>query len=133
MRLLRNMLHARSIAVSEPFGLPTGSLTVMSLIAANPGNSQKQLADWAGITSPALVGVVDELESRGLVTRERSQADRRRNSLILTDKGQRTAGAMMASVTTIEGPIRDDLGAEDMQRLIVLVDRALKALQPDSD
>ena len=44
------MLHSRSITVSEPFGLPTGSLTVMSLIAANPGNSQKQLADWAGMT-----------------------------------------------------------------------------------
>ena len=37
MRLLRNYLQSRSIAVSEPYGLPLGSLTVMSLIAANPG------------------------------------------------------------------------------------------------
>ncbi|MCL6251999.1 MarR family winged helix-turn-helix transcriptional regulator [Altererythrobacter sp. KTW20L] len=127
------MLHARSIAVSEPFGLPTGSLTIMSLIAANPGNSQKQLADWAGITGPALVGVVDELENRGLVTRERSQQDRRRNSLILTDKGQRTTEAMMAAVATIEAPIRDSLGSEDMRQLIMLVDRAVGALQQDSE
>ena len=127
------MLHARSIAVSEPFGLPTGSLTIMSLIAANPGNSQKQLADWAGITGPALVGVVDELENRGLVTRERSQQDRRRNSLVLTDKGQRTTEAMMAAVSTIEAPIRDSLGAEDMRHLITLVDRAVGALQQDSE
>lgn len=127
------MLHARSITVSEPFGLPTGSLTVMSLIAANPGNSQKQLADWAGITGPALVGVVDELENRGLVTRERSQQDRRRNSLVLTEKGQRTTEAMMAAVSTIEAPIRDELGAEDMRRLIALVDRAVGALKQESE
>lgn len=123
------MLHARSIAVSEPFGLPTGSLTVMSLIWANPGNSQKQLADWAGITSPGLVGLVDELENRGLVTRERSVSDRRRNSLVLTDKGKRTTEVMMTTVSNIEAPIRDALGPEDMQQLISLVDRAVNALQ----
>jgi len=123
------MLHARSIAVSEPFGLPTGSLTVMSLIWANPGNSQKQLADWAGITSPGLVGLVDELENRGLVTRQRSVSDRRRNSLVLTDKGKRTTEVMMTTVSTIEAPIRDALGPDDMQQLISLVDRAVVALQ----
>lgn len=123
------MLHARSIAVSEPFGLPTGSLTVMSLILSNPGNSQKQLADWSGITSPGLVAVVDELEDRGLVTRDRLPADRRRNSLVLTDKGKRTTEAMMSAVSVIEAPIRDELGPQDMQQLIALVDRALAALQ----
>lgn len=132
-RLLRNMLHARSIAVSEPFGLPTGSLTVMALIMANPGSSQKQLADWAGITSPALVGLVDELERRGLVCRERSPNDRRRNSLVLTDEGSQTCEAMMAVVSAIEAPIRDALGPQDMARLISLLDRALAALREDED
>ena len=40
VRLLRNALSARSIAASAPHGLPTGSLTVLALIAANPGSSQ---------------------------------------------------------------------------------------------
>lgn len=132
-RLLRNMLHARSIAVSEPFGLPTGSLTVMALIMANPGSSQKQLADWAGITSPALVGLVDELERRGLLCRERSPNDRRRNSLVLTDEGSQTCEAMMAVVSAIEAPIRDALGPQDMARLISLLDRAVAALREDDD
>ena len=35
VRLLRNALAARSIAALEEFALPTGSLTVLSLIAAN--------------------------------------------------------------------------------------------------
>lgn len=103
----------------------------MSLISANPGSSQKDLAEWAGIAGPALVGIVDELEKRELVNRERSATDRRRNMLVLTDKGQRTMKAMFDAVTQIEAPIREALGPEDMQRLVELVDRAVAALKAD--
>jgi DNA-binding MarR family transcriptional regulator len=131
LRLLRNYLQAQSIAVSEPFGLPLGSLTVMSLIAANAGSSQTQLAEWAGITGPGLVGIVDDLEERGLVTRIRSQEDRRRNMLVLTPKGERTMATMFAAVTNIEGPMREALGPEDMDKLVSLIDKSLDALRQD--
>lgn len=131
MRLLRNHLQARSIAASEPFGLPLGSLTVMSLISGNPGSSQKQLADWAGITGPGLVGIVDDLESRGLVTRIRSKEDRRRNMLVLTEAGHQQMTTMFATVTEIEAPLRDALGPEDMARFVALLDKAIAALKPE--
>ena len=130
MRLLRNYLQSRSIAVSEPYGLPLGSLTVMSLISGNPGSSQKQLADWAGITGPGLVGIVDDLEGRGLVTRIRSQEDRRRNELVLTDDGKTTMASLFTVVTEIEAPIRDALGDKDMATLVRLLDKAIAALKP---
>ncbi len=131
MRLLRNHLQARSIAASEPFGLPLGSLTVMSLISGNPGSSQKQLADWAGITGPGLVGIVDDLERRGLVTRIRSKEDRRRNMLVLTEAGHQQMTTMFATVTEIEAPLRDALGPEDMARFVALLDKAIAALKPE--
>lgn len=131
MRLLRNHLQARSIAASEPFGLPLGSLTVMSLISGNPGSSQKQLADWAGITGPGLVGIVDDLERRGLVTRIRSKEDRRRNMLVLTEAGCQQMTTMFATVTEIEAPLRDALGPEDMARFVALLDKAIAALKPE--
>jgi len=128
VRLLRNHLNARSIHVSEPFGLPTGSLTVMALIAQNPGSSQKQLADKAGITGPGLVTVVDELEKVGLVTRERSTTDRRRNMLVLTDDGQKKMRSLFAVVDEIEAPIREALGPEETRQLAELLDKAMAAL-----
>ena len=128
LRLLRNALSARSIAVSEPFGLPTGSLTVMSLVSGNAGCSQSELADWAGITGPALVGIIDELERRELVTRERSSTDRRRNMLVLTQKGTRTMETMFEKVAQIEEPIRQELGEEDTRKLIEYIDRAVAAM-----
>ena len=130
VRLLRNTLNAGSLVQSEPHGLPTGSLTVMSLLSANPGCSQVQLAAMAGITGPSLVGIVAELESRGLLSRERDSADRRRNIVVLTDSGRAMMEKLFAAVTVIEQPVRDALGPADMAHLISLLDRALAAVAP---
>lgn len=131
MRLLRNLLYARSVAESEPFGLPMGALTIMSLIAANSGSSQRQLANWSGITGPGLVAIVDELEQRKLVTRERDPNDRRRNMIVLSAKGLRSLETMFDVVSMIEAPLREALGPKDMAQLIDLVERAIASLRED--
>lgn len=129
VRLLRNVLSARSISVSAPYGLPTGSLTVLSLVAANPGSSQTALAHRAGINKSALVGIVDELERRGLAARDRSSDDRRRNSLSVTDEGRQAMDALFAQVTQEEASVREALGEKDMAALLALLDRAIAALE----
>ena len=128
MRLLRNALHGGSIAVSEPFGLPTGSLTVMALIAANPGCAQVDLAARAGITGPTLVGIIAHLEGAGLLSRQRDAEDRRRNMLVLTEEGQAMVERLFATVTEIEAPIRAALGPRGVAQLAALLDKAIAAI-----
>jgi DNA-binding MarR family transcriptional regulator len=128
LRVLRNVLQAASIEVSQPFGLPTGSLTVMALIAANPDSSQVMLARQAAITQPSLVGIIDELERQGLVSRIRSDADRRRNRLVLTPEGEETMHRLFAVVRDIEAPIRDAFDEAELERFIRDLDRAIAAL-----
>jgi DNA-binding MarR family transcriptional regulator len=129
VRLLRNALGARSIAALEGFALPTGSLTVLSLIAANPGSSQTALAKAAGVNKSALVGIVDELEKRGLAARDRSANDRRRNNLTVTPVGEAMMKTMLARVAVGEDKLRHALGARDHLKLIELLDRANAALE----
>jgi DNA-binding MarR family transcriptional regulator len=129
VRLLRNALAARSIAALEEFGLPTGSLTVLALIAANPGSSQTLLAKAAGLNKSALVGIVDELETRGLAARDRSASDRRRNQLTVTAAGEAAMTAMFDRVRQGEDRVRDALGTNDLCKLIELLDRANAALE----
>lgn len=131
VRLLRNALTARSIAVSAPYGLPTGSLTVLALIAANPGSSQSALAARAGLNKSALVGIVDELERKGLAARDRSTSDRRRNQVTVTPEGEVAMQALFAAVTREEEPIRAALGTADLTRLLALLDKAIEALDGD--
>jgi DNA-binding MarR family transcriptional regulator len=128
VRLLRNALAALSIAALEDFGLPTGSLTVLSLIAANPGSSQTVLARAAGLNKSALVGIVDELERRGLAARDRSANDRRRNQLSVTREGEAAMKAMFERVRSGEDRVREALGPGDHAKLIELLDRANAAL-----
>jgi len=129
VRLLRNALTARSIAVSAPLGLPTGSLTVLALIAANPGSSQSALARRAGLNKSALVGIVDQLEQRGLAARDRSTSDRRRNQVTVTPEGEAAMQALFVAVAREEGAIRDALGSADLGVLLALLDRAIAALE----
>jgi DNA-binding MarR family transcriptional regulator len=129
VRLLRNALAARSIAALEEFGLPTGSLTVLSLIAANPGSNQTALAKAAGVNKSALVGIVDVLEKRGLAARDRSASDRRRNHLTVTPEGEKAMEAMLARVAGGEDQLREALGPRDHAKLLELIDRANAALE----
>ncbi len=128
VRLLRNALTARSIAASAPYALPTGSLTVLALIAANPGSSQSALARRAGLNKSALVGIVDQLEEKGLAARDRSTSDRRRNQVTVTPAGEAAMQALFVAVAAEESVIRDALGAADLAVLLGLLDRAIAAL-----
>ena len=132
VRLLRNELHGRSILVSAPYGLPTGSLTVLALIAANPGSSQTARARRAGLNNSALVGIVDQLEQRALVERGRAANDRRRYQLMVTPAGRQMMETLFSVVTKEEGPIRDALGARDLATLLALLDRVIVALEEDA-
>src|SRR6187399_2131925 len=129
VRLLRNALTARSIAASAPHGLPTGSLTVLALIAANPGSSQSALARRAGINKSALVGIVDQLEAKGLAARDRSASDRRRNQMTVTAEGEAAMQALFAAVSGEERSICEALGPRDLEALLGLLDRAIAALE----
>jgi DNA-binding MarR family transcriptional regulator len=129
VRLLRNALTARSIAVSAPYGLPTGSLTVLALIAANPGSSQSALAKRAGLNKSALVGIVDQLEARGLAARDRSTSDRRRYQITVTPAGEAAMQALFVAVAAEESLVRDALGSADLEVLLGLLDKAIAALE----
>lgn len=128
IRLLRNELSVRITAAQEPFGLHSGALSAMVLIDANPGCSQSDLARELALDKSILVAIVDDLEAKGLACRTRSAADRRRNSLALTDAGKRTMAAMFAVAKAVEDPIEEALSVEERALLVALLKRAYAAL-----
>jgi DNA-binding MarR family transcriptional regulator len=79
-------------------GLHPRQYGMMVHLAAAEGQTQQQLADSMGIHRNVMVGLVDELESAGLVERRRHPVDRRAHALHLTElaisllpEGQRLA------------------------------------------
>jgi DNA-binding MarR family transcriptional regulator len=78
-----------------PAGVTPAQYSVLLTIDRNPGLQQKQLANALGIKQANFVGLIANLEKRGLVSREQA-TDRRSYSLTLTRQGQKLLVALEA-------------------------------------
>ena len=63
--------------IGEPFGLRKVEYSLLLLVLANGGVSPKRLGQALALTAPNLTLLLDRLEGRGLLRRERSETDRR--------------------------------------------------------
>jgi DNA-binding MarR family transcriptional regulator len=68
-------------------GITGGQASLLHAIRTNPGIGVRGLAQHEGVSAPAMSGYVDRLEKAGLVTRVRSEHDRRRVGLDVTEQG----------------------------------------------
>ena len=72
---------------AQEIGLSPSDAGVLRLISRTPGLSQRALADRLGAVPSRVVALIDSLQARGLVERERSRTDRRNYELRLTVEG----------------------------------------------
>jgi DNA-binding MarR family transcriptional regulator len=80
-RHLRREVHAS--------GVSAGQLSILGLIAGNPGIGVADLASREGTSMPSICTHIDRLEASGLVTRRQAERDRRRVDLEVTPEGER--------------------------------------------
>lgn len=71
-----------------PYGLKPVDFSVMSTIGHNPGVTSRQLCAALNLLPPNLVGLIQSLESRGLIERKPHPHDGRAVGLHATPKGQ---------------------------------------------
>jgi DNA-binding MarR family transcriptional regulator len=71
-----------------PYGLKPVDFSVMSTIGHNPGVTSRQLCGALSLLPPNLVGLIQSLESRGLIERKPHPHDGRAVGLHATPKGQ---------------------------------------------
>lgn len=72
----------------EPLGFKPSHAGILRVIRQSDGLSQQALGERLGMFPSRLVGMIDELEKRGLVERRNSPADRRSYALHLTAAGR---------------------------------------------
>ena len=73
-----------------PYGLGGRELAVLLVLADCEPASQQQAAQRLGIDRTTMVGLLDALEEKGLVTRHPHADDRRKNVVELTEGGRDT-------------------------------------------
>lgn len=116
------------------FGLSASQYGVLETLQQRGPVHQQELAEALGRSKAQMTAIIDALEGRGLVRRERHAVDRRFISVYLTDAGR----IMLADA----GPLRTEaivalmreLSGDQKTRLTRLCRRLLKVLDPsDAD
>ncbi|MDH3266042.1 MAG: MarR family transcriptional regulator [Gammaproteobacteria bacterium] len=73
--------------IFNDFGLTEQQWRVLRVLWEHEAVTIKRLAELTLIAAPSLVGIVDRLERDEYVTRQRSQADRRKVNVVLIARG----------------------------------------------
>ncbi len=70
------------------YGLTHAQFDIIATLGNTSGMSYKELGERTLITKGTLTGVIERLEQKGLVLRERSTKDKRSYFVRLTDRGE---------------------------------------------
>src|SRR5476649_1624437 len=79
-------------------GLTHAQFDIIATLGNTPGMSYKELGDKTLITKGTLTGVIERLEQKGLVERERSVDDKRSFFIRLTREGEQMFQAVFPKV-----------------------------------
>ncbi len=102
LRMAHTAMYRDFAASLEGLDLTQRQLAVLQIVGELPGVSQIQIAAMLSMDRPTIMAIVDRLESRGLLQRRRSTADRRRQELHLTERGEPLLARAKAAVSAHE-------------------------------
>ncbi len=88
IRILFKAVQNHSRNVEKVCGLSSAKLWMLHEVAQNPGIRVSQLARLLSIHPSTCSNVLDKIEAKGLIYRDRSKADQRTVHLFATEKGQ---------------------------------------------
>jgi DNA-binding MarR family transcriptional regulator len=122
-------LKARLVEEFDQAGFSLYQYGVLAILGEGTCGTQATIADVLHLDRSQLVGVLDELEERGLVERQRDPNDRRRHSVSLTSEGKRQLVKLRKLVKAIEETVLEPLE----QRSRDLLHKALLTLAVHND
>jgi len=98
-------------------GLSGRQYVLLAVLGSDAPASQLELAELCGLLPAQVVPVLDEMESRGLVERTRSESDRRRSVVRVTAAGRKLLVKADALGASIMDTLFADLDPEARERL----------------
>lgn len=96
---------------------------ILSSLKQSLWSTQLDLARSLGIEGPTLTRHLDNLERNGLVSRRRSESDRRAFRVELTDAGEAAYDRLLGAVIAFNQRLGSGLSRDDLRRLDEMLTR----------
>jgi DNA-binding MarR family transcriptional regulator len=116
-----------------PGGLRPRHLIALRLLREGGPTSQQSLADSLSLDPSNVVGLLNDLEERELITRRRDPADRRRHIVALSFRGEEELCLAYTRLQLVEDDLFSALSADDRATLYELLVRAVGVTSPPCD
>jgi len=100
-----------------------GLFSALVLVGSNPGIAQIELGRHLGVDKASMVALLDRLEKAGLLDRQRSTRDRRRQGIFLTNKGVDELQSLIAQVRTLERQISNRFTRAELDQFLGFLQR----------
>jgi DNA-binding MarR family transcriptional regulator len=120
-------------ASMSPGGLRPRHLHALGLLHERGPLSQQVLADVLSLDPSNVVGLLNELEERELITRRRDPADRRRHIVDISAAGEEALAVAYIRLDSVEDDLLGALDADERVTLYNLLVRAVGAESPQCD
>ena len=135
--LMRSVANARNawnsylkeVALAE--GIPNSYRTVLMFLLRHPGSSQRNIAEFAGITTSAVNQAVKSMQEEDYLRNETDPSDKRNSKLYLTEKGENIAQKLFARLDAADRTITAKIGAEKEAELIAFLDQLADYIRKD--
>ncbi|WP_280246976.1 MarR family winged helix-turn-helix transcriptional regulator [Nocardia abscessus] len=121
--LIRTLMAAE-LPILERHELSMWGYSVLLGLGAEPVYTQAALAKAIGADKTRIIGVLDELQRRGLITREADPTDRRVNLVSITEAGRALRDRAQRDIQAGEDRLLERLPEPDRRTFL----RALRTL-----
>jgi DNA-binding MarR family transcriptional regulator len=113
-RLRRSMVDR----VVRPLGVTRSQWWVLAFLSRQDGMHQVALADQLDLGKVALGGIIEGLESNGLIERRPDANDKRLKRVFLSKKGVRMIARIRENVADVEKRLLRGIDASDLEGLV---------------
>jgi DNA-binding MarR family transcriptional regulator len=121
--VVREILEAKLLGEATPLPLTLTQFHILKLMTVKGHHQVSELAEFLGVSAPAVTKNINKLERFGLVLRSSSDGDRRVTRLTASLKGKRLVKKYEEIKATRVYPILESFEGEDIDRMSELLER----------
>lgn len=121
--------HVKEVALD--IGIPDSYRTIISYLHRNPGANQRNIAEFADVTTSAINQTVKSMIEEGYLRKETDDCDKRHSKLFLTEKGETVGEKLRERLSASDEVITALVTPEKEAELIELLDKITDCIRRD--